>query len=95
MKLSAQQTAVIISLSEQTARDLAAEFFARVKIDTPVKVIGSARNVTRVRRTIPIIQPGNTAASTRRSIDEKRLTERAVTISDPVELYEDKLHRPS
>ena len=41
-------------------RDLAAEFFARVKIGTPVKVIGSARNVTRVRRAIPIIQPGNT-----------------------------------
>src|SRR5260370_13482659 len=40
-------------------RDLAAEFFARVKIGTPVKVIGSARNVTRVRRAIPIIQPGN------------------------------------
>ena len=42
MKLSAQQTAVIISLTEQTARDPAAEFFARVKIGTPVKVIGSA-----------------------------------------------------
>jgi hypothetical protein len=42
MKLSAQQTAVIISLTEQTARDPAAEFFARVKSGTPVKVIGSA-----------------------------------------------------
>jgi len=40
-------------------RDLAAEFFARVRIGTPVKVIGSARNVTRLRRAIPIIQPGN------------------------------------
>jgi L,D-transpeptidase-like protein len=40
-------------------RDLAAEFFARVKVGTPVKVIGSARNVTRVRRAIPIVQPGN------------------------------------
>jgi L,D-transpeptidase catalytic domain len=40
-------------------RDLAAEFFARVQIGTPVKVIGSARNVTRVRRAIPIVQPGN------------------------------------
>ena len=58
-KLRAQQTAVIISLIEQTARDLAAEFFARVKIGTPVKVIGGARNVTRVRRAIPIIQPGS------------------------------------
>jgi lipoprotein-anchoring transpeptidase ErfK/SrfK len=40
-------------------RDLAAEFFARVQIGTPVKVVGSARNVTRVRRAIPIIQPGD------------------------------------
>jgi L,D-transpeptidase catalytic domain len=40
-------------------RDLAAEFFTRVRIGTPVKVIGSARNVTRLRRAIPIIQPGN------------------------------------
>ena len=40
-------------------RDLAAEFFVRVRIGTPVKVIGSARNVTRVRRAIPIVQPGN------------------------------------
>jgi len=45
-------------------RDLAAEFFARVKIGTPVKVIGSARNVTRVRRAIPIIQPGNSRYAT-------------------------------
>ncbi len=41
--------------------DLAAEFFARVQIGTPVKVIGSARNVTRIRRAIPIVQPGNAA----------------------------------
>jgi L,D-transpeptidase catalytic domain len=40
-------------------RDLAAEFFARVQIGTPVKVIGSTRNITRVRRAIPIVQPGN------------------------------------
>jgi L,D-transpeptidase-like protein len=40
-------------------RDLAAEFFARVTVGTPVKVIGSGRNVTRVRRAIPIVQPGN------------------------------------
>jgi hypothetical protein len=40
-------------------KDLAAEFFARVQIGTPVKVIGSARNVTRVRRAIPIVQSGN------------------------------------
>jgi lipoprotein-anchoring transpeptidase ErfK/SrfK len=40
-------------------RDLAAEFFARVQVGTPVEVIGSGRNVTRVRRAIPLIQPGN------------------------------------
>ena len=40
-------------------RDLAAEFFTRVRIGTPVKVIGSARNVTRVRRAIPVVQPGS------------------------------------
>jgi L,D-transpeptidase catalytic domain len=45
-------------------RDLAAEFFARVQIDTPVKVIGSARNVTRVRRAIPTVQPGNLGNAT-------------------------------
>jgi L,D-transpeptidase catalytic domain len=42
-------------------RDLAAEFFARVHVGTPVKVIGNSRIVTRVRRAIPIIQPGNSA----------------------------------
>ena len=42
-------------------KDLAAEFFARVRVGTPVKVIGSGRNVTHVRRAIPIIQPGNSA----------------------------------
>jgi L,D-transpeptidase catalytic domain len=45
-------------------KDLAAEFFARVRIGTPVKVIGSARNVTRVRRAIPIIQPGDSRYAT-------------------------------
>jgi len=45
-------------------RDLAAEFFSRVRIGTPVKVLGSARNVTRVRRAIPIIQPGNSEYAT-------------------------------
>jgi lipoprotein-anchoring transpeptidase ErfK/SrfK len=39
--------------------DLAAEFFAKVHVGTPVEVIGSARNVTRVRRAIPLVQPGN------------------------------------
>src|SRR5271169_947682 len=45
-------------------RDLAAEFFARVNVGTPVKVIGSARNVTRVRRAIPTVQPGNSTYAT-------------------------------
>jgi hypothetical protein len=45
-------------------RDLAAEFFARVHVGTPVKVIGSARLATRVRRAIPIIQPGNSRYAT-------------------------------
>ena len=45
-------------------RDLAAEFFSRVQIGTPVKVIGSARNVSRVRRAIPILQPGNSRYAT-------------------------------
>jgi lipoprotein-anchoring transpeptidase ErfK/SrfK len=45
-------------------RDLAAEFFARVQIGTPVRVIGSARNVTRVRKAIPVIQPGNSRYAT-------------------------------
>jgi hypothetical protein len=40
-------------------RDLAADFFARVQVGTPVKVIGNARNVSRVRRAIPIVQPGD------------------------------------
>ena len=39
-------------------RDLAAEFYDRVQVGTPVKVIGSAKNVTRIRRAIPIVQPG-------------------------------------
>ena len=39
--------------------DLAAEFFARVEVGTPVEVIGSARNVTHVRRAIPLVQLGD------------------------------------
>ena len=45
-------------------RDLAAEFFAQVQIGTPVKVIGDPRNVTRLRRAIPIVQPGNSRSAT-------------------------------
>jgi hypothetical protein len=40
-------------------KDLAAEFFARVQVGTPVRVIGSSRNVTRIRKAIPIAQPGD------------------------------------
>jgi L,D-transpeptidase catalytic domain len=39
--------------------DLAAEFFARVEVGTPVEVIGNARNVTHVRRAIPLVQLGD------------------------------------
>ncbi|HTC12648.1 MAG TPA: L,D-transpeptidase [Chthoniobacterales bacterium] len=39
-------------------KDLAAEFFARVQVGTPVRVTGSARNASRVRKAIPLVQPG-------------------------------------
>jgi lipoprotein-anchoring transpeptidase ErfK/SrfK len=42
-------------------RDLAAKFFARVQVGTPVEVIGSARNVTRIRRAIPVVQAEGSA----------------------------------
>jgi hypothetical protein len=45
-------------------RDLAAEFFARVQVGTPVKVIGNARNLSRLRKAIPIVQAGNSAPGT-------------------------------
>ena len=45
-------------------RELAAEFYARVYVGTPVKVIGSAKNITRVRRALPIVQPGNSGYAT-------------------------------
>jgi hypothetical protein len=38
--------------------DLAADFFARVEVGTPVEVIGNARNVTHVRRALPLVQLG-------------------------------------
>ena len=44
-------------------RDLAAEFFSRVQVGTPVKVIGNSRNVTRVRRAIPVYQLGNSRSA--------------------------------
>jgi lipoprotein-anchoring transpeptidase ErfK/SrfK len=43
--------------------DLAAQFFARVEVGTPVEVIGNSRNVTHVRRALPLVQLG---ASSRR-----------------------------
>jgi hypothetical protein len=39
--------------------DLAAEFFARVEVGTPVEVIGNARDVTHLRRAIPLVQAGD------------------------------------
>jgi hypothetical protein len=45
-------------------RDLAADFFARVQVGTPVKVIGNSRQVTHVRRAIPILQPGDSRSAT-------------------------------
>jgi hypothetical protein len=39
--------------------DLAAEFFARVEVGTPVEVIGNARDVTHVRKAIPLVQSEN------------------------------------
>ena len=44
--------------------DLAAEFFARVQVGTPVEVTGSSRNVTHVRRAIPLVQPGDPGYTT-------------------------------
>jgi CheY-like chemotaxis protein len=40
-------------------RDLAALFFERVQIGTPVTVVGSTRNIGRVRRALPILPTGS------------------------------------
>jgi lipoprotein-anchoring transpeptidase ErfK/SrfK len=40
-------------------RDLAARFFERVHIGTPVMVVGSTRNLTHVRKAIPILTSGS------------------------------------
>jgi lipoprotein-anchoring transpeptidase ErfK/SrfK len=40
-------------------RDLAALFFERVRIGTPVTVIGSTHNLARVRRALPILPKGS------------------------------------
>jgi L,D-transpeptidase catalytic domain len=39
--------------------DMAAEFFARVEVGTPVEVIGNSRNVTHLRKAIPLFQAGD------------------------------------
>jgi hypothetical protein len=39
--------------------DLAAQFFARVEVGTPVQVIGDARDVTHIRKAIPLVQTGD------------------------------------
>jgi hypothetical protein len=44
-------------------RDLAALFFERVHIGTPVTVVGSTRNLTRVRKALPISPTAERAAS--------------------------------
>jgi L,D-transpeptidase catalytic domain len=56
-------------------KDLAAEFFARVQVGTPVKVIGNSREVTHVRRVIPVLQPGDSRSATV-SISGQRLNGR-------------------
>jgi hypothetical protein len=40
-------------------RDLAALFFERVQIGTPVTVVGSTDNLARVRRALPISPTGS------------------------------------
>lgn len=42
-------------------RDLALLFFERVAIGTPVRVVGSTDNLTRVRRALPVLHPKLTA----------------------------------
>src|SRR5438132_6994117 len=40
-------------------RDLAALFFERVQIGTPVTVVGSTHHLARVRKALPILPPGS------------------------------------
>lgn len=40
-------------------RDLASLFFQRVQIGTPVTVIGTTRNLTRVRKALPVLPMGS------------------------------------
>ena len=45
--------------------DLAALFFERVHIGTPVAVVGSTDNLTRVRRALPVLPTGSFLLSQR------------------------------
>ena len=47
-------------------RDLAALFFERVRVGTPVTVIGSTQNLARVRRALPILPTGSYVLGQRR-----------------------------
>jgi len=40
-------------------RDLAALFFERVQVGTPVTVVGSTNNLARVRSALPILPTGS------------------------------------
>jgi len=40
-------------------RDLAALFFERVQIGTPVTVVGSTDNLARVRKALPLMPTGS------------------------------------
>ena len=45
--------------------DLAALFFERVQIGTPVTVVGSTDNLTHVRRALPVLATGSYVVSKR------------------------------
>lgn len=47
------------------SRDLAAQFFERVQVGTPVTVAGSTENVVRVRRALPVSSKGSLAEGER------------------------------
>jgi lipoprotein-anchoring transpeptidase ErfK/SrfK len=50
-------------------RDSAAEFFERVHTGTPVTVVGSTQNLTRVRKAIPILSSRSPVSGRHLSID--------------------------
>ncbi|MBV8225714.1 MAG: L,D-transpeptidase, partial [Verrucomicrobia bacterium] len=51
-------------------RDLAEQFFERVQTGTPVTVVGSTQNLTRVRKAIPILSSRSPVLSHHLSIDQ-------------------------